>query len=374
MSDNKPRRPRAIVLPDETASASKTAKPASTKAKRKQSKQRRPRAVKDAPVLREVPLEAAQRFDTVPKTLDALAEDLPPPPAPPSSKRFKWSKVFFAAAGGLISLAFGLWLDQLVRDLFARQDWLGWIAVGLTALLILAIVALIVREVMALRRLSQISSLQKAAEQARIGNDMKQARSVSAQIVDLYEDRPDTAAGRAALKSHSEEIIDGRDLIHLTERDLLRPLDAKARAMVMASAKRVSVVTAVSPRAIVDISYVLLENTRLIRSIAEHYGGRPGTLGFWRLARTVLTHLAVTGSIAVGDGLMQQLIGSGLAAKLSARLGEGVVNGMLTARIGIAAIDVCRPLPFAKEARPGVKDFMGELLKGANVQDSAQKS
>ncbi len=130
----------------------------------------------------------------------------------------------------------------------------------------------------------------------------------------------------------------------------------------MGSAKRVSVVTAVSPRALVDVSYVLIENMRLIRQIADLYGGRPGTLGFWRLARNVVGHLAVTGSIAVGDGLVQQLVGHGVAAKISTRLGEGVVNGLLTARMGIAAIDVCRPLAFSDQNRPKVGDFMGELV------------
>ena len=57
------------------------------------------------------------------------------------------------------------------------------------------------------------------------------------------------ARARAALNEHRKEIIDGRDLLSLCERDLMKPLDDKARALVMGSAKRVSVVTAVSPRA-----------------------------------------------------------------------------------------------------------------------------
>ena len=104
-----------------------------------------------------------------------------------------------------------------------------------------------------------------------------------------------------------------------------------------------------------------MENTRLIRALADLYGGRPGTLGFWRLARNVVGHLAVTGSIAIGEGLVQQIVGHGIAAKLSSRLGEGVVNGLLTARIGISAIDICRPLPFSAKYRPSVGDFMSEL-------------
>jgi putative membrane protein len=152
-------------------------------------------------------------------------------------------------------------------------------------------------------------------------------------------------------------------LVRLAETGLLAPLDQMAQKMVLDSAKRVSVVTAVSPRALVDVGYVIYESSRLIRRLAELYGGRPGTLGLFRLARRVVAHLAVTGSIAVGDSLIQQLVGHGLAAKLSARLGEGVINGLMTARVGIAAMDIVRPLPFVAVRRPGIGDFMSELTR-----------
>jgi putative membrane protein len=109
---------------------------------------------------------------------------------------------------------------------------------------------------------------------------------------------------------------------------------------------------------------VLFESTRLVRSIAEAYGTKPGRLGMFRLFRDVIAHLAVTGSIAAGDSLVQQILGHGIASKLSARLGEGVVNGLMTARIGIAAMDLLRPLPFKALRRPGIGDFMGDLAGG----------
>ena len=151
---------------------------------------------------------------------------------------------------------------------------------------------------------------------------------------------------------------------------MLAPLDRRARALILNASKRVSVVTAISPRAIVDLAYVVFEVSRLVRAMAELYGGRPGTLGLFRLMRDVVAHLAVTGSIAVGDGLAQQVLGHGVAAKLSKRLGEGVINGLLTARIGIAAMDLCRPLPFRALKRPGIGDFLADLAPlGGNREE-----
>ncbi|WP_292155565.1 DUF697 domain-containing protein, partial [Mesorhizobium sp.] len=84
------------------------------------------------------------------------------------------------------------------------------------------------------------------------------------------------------------EIIDGANLVRLAETEILSPLDARAKMMILEAAKRVSLVTAVSPRALVDVAYVVFEAGRLIRRLSELYGGRPGTLGFFRLARGVL--------------------------------------------------------------------------------------
>jgi putative membrane protein len=81
------------------------------------------------------------------------------------------------------------------------------------------------------------------------------------------------------------------------------------------------------------------------------------------LLRHVITHLAITGGMAAGDTLLQQMLGHGIAAKLSQRLGEGVLNGLLTARLGLAAIDVTRPLPFTALPRPALTDLAGDLLR-----------
>ncbi len=224
---------------------------------------------------------------------------------------------------------------------------------------ILAVLALVIRETVGMMRLAAVQKIKAEAEAAILETRPAKARAVVAQLTTLLSANPETSKGRATLKATEGEVIDPPHLIALAERELLAPLDRKARALIVNASKRVSIVTAVSPRAVVDLLYVLYEAVRLIRAMAELYGGRPGTLGMFRLLRDVLAHLAVT--IAVGDSLVQQVLGHGLASKLSARLGEGVINGLMTARIGIAAMDLCRPLAFHALKRPGIGDFIGDL-------------
>lgn len=280
----------------------------------------------------------------------------------PPHRGIRWGRLAVSTGGAIAALAIGIAFDSLVRDLFARAEWLGWIAVGLIGLFVVALLAIVMREVLGLFRLKRLARLRLACDEAAARNDRDAAVTAIRNVLALYDGRADTAAGRRRVSAHLGEIMDGRDLLTLAERDLVAPLDARAKALTSAAARRVSVVTAVSPRAVFDVAFVLYESVRLISRIAAIYGGRPGTLGLFRLMKAVVSHLAVTGSIAVGDTLLQQFVGHGLAGRLSAKLGEGVVNGLMTARIGLSAMDVCRPLPFLGAERPRLKDLAGNLV------------
>lgn len=288
----------------------------------------------------------------------------------PERRGIRWGRLFWAGLGGLVSLGVGLSVDALIRDLFARAEWLGWVGVGFAAAALVAVVGIVSREVAGITRLARIDRLRLAADAAAETDDGPAAAAVVRDLSALYAERPDLARGRAAVAGHLKEVIDGRDLIGLAEGDLLAAMDGAARRLVSDAAKRVSVVTAVSPRAVVYVIFVLVAVLGLIRKLAVLYGGRPGFLGFVRLTRHVVGHLAVTGGMAVGDGLVQQIVGHGIAARLSARLGEGVVNGLLTARVGLAAIDVCRPLPFVALPRPGVSDVMSGIVSKGDAGEA----
>jgi putative membrane protein len=275
---------------------------------------------------------------------------------------WRWGALFLSAIGGLISLALGLWVADFVGRLFQREDWLGYLALGLAVIALFAALMIALREIAGFLRLARVSAIRAEADGALLGGaDKRLAERLSSRVEALFAGRAELDWGRRRLAEHRADIMDGRELMVLTEREMLQPLDRQARAVIAVSVRRVALITAVSPSALLDVGFVALENLAMLRRLATLYGGRPGFLGSLRLARLVLGHIALTGGVALGEDVIQQLIGHGLTARLSARLGEGVLNGAFTGRIGIAAVELCRPLPFIEAERPRLRDFLAEL-------------
>ena len=303
---------------------------------------------------------------TVRITPEADPAQLPVPidtPLVPVRRRFRWGTVFWTSVGGLVLLGLGLGIVNLIEDLFARSESLGFIGLGFAAVATLALTVVIGREAFGLMRLAAIEKLHLRATEVLLSDDRAASRAIVDDLIKLAHQNPQLARARVALAGHTDDIIDGADMIKLAERELMSPLDQEARRLVSTAAQRVSIVTAVSPRAVIDVLFVFVASLRMIRQLARLYGGRPGALGMIRLMRHVIGHLAITGGMAASDSLVQQMLGHGIAAKLSQRLGEGVLNGLLTARLGLAAIDVTRPLPFTALPRPALADLAKDLLR-----------
>jgi putative membrane protein len=297
---------------------------------------------------------------------EADAALLPVPveaPLLPARRGFPWGAVFWSGVGGLVLLGVGLSVTQLIENLFARSEGLGFVGLGFAFAAALALVIVATREGLGLARLATIEKLHLRAAEVLLSDDRNESRAIVQELIKLAHQNPHLARPRAALQGHADDIIDGADMIRLAERELMTPLDQEARRLVSSAAQRVSIVTAVSPRALVDVLFVFVASLRLIRQLALLYGGRPGALGMIRLMRHVIAHVAITGGMAASDSLIQQVLGHGLAARLSQRLGEGVLNGLLTARLGLAAIDVTRPLPFTALPRPVLADLAKDLLR-----------
>lgn len=275
-----------------------------------------------------------------------------------SSRLTRFAAWSFSALFGFV-LSVAAW--QFVQTLLNSNQILGFIAVILLSFALLAALLLAMREALTFARLARLDQLRTDVSAS---HDLSSARRVTAKVAALYAGRTELSWAMCRLKDRQSDVLDADAILRLTEVELMAPLDAAALREVEGAARQVATVTALVPLALADVATALFANLRMIRRIAEIYGGRSGTLGSWRLMRRVFGHLLATGAVALADDLIGSFAGGGVLSKLSRRFGEGVVNGALTARVGLAAVELCRPMPFAALPKPGVTQTVSRALSG----------
>lgn len=305
-----------------------------------------------------------------PSPAEAPPLDDPVPPAAEKALAFaargrRWGlgSALLALAGALLTLVLGVALTEFVAELFARNPLLGTVGLALLIALAVVLAAICLRELAALARLGRIETLRAQAVEARETGSPTATEALLKGLDTLYRGRADLAWGRQRLSQATGDMPDTPARLAFAEQTLMAPLDSAAEAAIMRASRDVATSTAMIPLALIDVLIALTRNLRMLREIAEIYGGRAGWLGSWRLMRAVAAHLIATGAVAVADDLIGPLLGGNVLARLSRRFGEGAVNGALTARVGVAAMDVCRPMPFAAIARPNASGVVLRALK-----------
>ena len=278
-------------------------------------------------------------------------------------KGLRWGAILVSALAGAALLGVAAWFALLVSAALVREDWIGWAALILLMVAAFAALMLALREVVGLFRLNRLGRIKSDIATAIAGRDAKGERRAALRLAALYARRPEQTWSVRRFRDYARDVHDAGELLALADREMVAPLDRQARRLITRSAKRVATVTAMSPMVLIAVTFVLIENLRLLRGLATLYGGRPGFFGLMRLAHLVVGHLIATGGIALTDDLLGQFLGQDLLRRLSRRLGEGAFNGALTARVGIAAIDVIRPLPFLAAKPPRARDVLGEALR-----------
>ena len=201
------------------------------------------------------------------------------PAAETVRRGIRWGSVLLSALGGLLALLAGQWLTEFVQSLLQRQDWLGWAMLALLALAGFAAAIIALSEIWSLLRLRRLGRLRESAQSAVNHDDAAAAKQAADGVKRLYASRADLAWARARLAEHDGDIVSARERLVLVERELIASLDDRAASIIAATARRVSVLTAVSPSSIVDMAAVGLLNLGMLRRLAGCYGARPGGLG-----------------------------------------------------------------------------------------------
>lgn len=323
----------------------------------------RPMELPDTAALTARPAEE----ETLPVAL--AGRGLMPDLAPGTAMRRTGRRLLWGGLGGLAVALIGFETWDLATRAFAHADWLGWMVTGLGVATLGGLGILGGAEIAALRRLARVDGLRdeagRLAAPAAVHDPAAaaDAAALAARVAALYETRPGLAATRADFTAQLTDAHDAAEALALTERLLLAPIDAEARRLVLLAARDTALATAASPAALLDAAVVLWRNARLVREVAALYGVRPGRIASLRIVRRSLGAAAVAGIGEAGQDTAVDALGGGLAAAVSARLGQGVVNGLVAARIGLGAMEACRPLPFRAVKRPRTTDLRRDMLR-----------
>lgn len=199
----------------------------------------------------------------------------------------------------------------------------------------------------------QLSLLRESNEHGKAEQTLNQVSNALAN--DLSSEQQ--AAWQETLsKDHSDQ-----ELITLYSRQVLSETDQKALAEVARFSSESVVLIALSPVALLDMLIMLWRNLRLVDKVAGLYGLK---LGYWsriKLVKQVIANVIYAGASEVVADISVDMLGADLLGKLSGRLAQGLGAGMLTARLGLKTIYMCRPIPFDENA-PKLSQVRQEVI------------
>ncbi|MGI9510528.1 MAG: YcjF family protein [Geminicoccaceae bacterium] len=293
---------------------------------------------------------------SLPATLAPAAEADEP-------KRRPWLKLFLGAAATFALGVVGLDAYDYASALFERSVWLGGGFSLLLALVAIGAVGVVGREILSLRRLAKVDDLRIAGERLMTSEAHGRAEDFLRKVERLYRDRTELDQPIWRFHDQASDALNDRERLELFAHTVFSPIDKAAYQIVKRSGRDIGVLTALAPIGALDSLIVLVRTVTMMRSIARLYGVRPGFTATIRLAKRGVRNIVIAGVGELVSHAAVETAGASLLKMLSARAGQGAVNGLLAARIGLSVMQICRPIPFAEDELPSLKALRTEIFK-----------
>jgi putative membrane protein len=171
----------------------------------------------------------------------------------------------------------------------------------------------------------------------------------------------DNGNGYEEWKKSASEGHSSKEIVQLYSRVVLTHVDERALNEVAKFSTEAVVLVSLSPVAIIDMLIMLTRNLRMINKIAGLYGLK---LGYWsriKLIKQVFVNMVYAGASEILSDFGNDIVGAELLGKLSTRFAQGLGAGMLTARLGIKTMQLCRPIPF--DDKPKLNHVRKKIVK-----------
>lgn len=174
----------------------------------------------------------------------------------------------------------------------------------------------------------------------------------------------------AFLAQHNLQFSDAETL-QLFDLLVLQPLDQQASMRISAAAKQAGLAVAVSPFALADMLLVSWRAWRMMAELSEVYEVQLGAVARLALLKKFANLLFWTGATELAIDIGGDFLGVELSSKLSARAGQGVLAGLMLARLGRFVQQQLRPLPMLpaeKPVQPLLQSLIQQLLQRPPAQ------
>jgi len=307
-----------------------------------------------------------------------LPAPLAPAAAAEESGRRPWLKLLIGGAAAFALGVVGLDAYDYAVSLFDRSVWLGSVFSALLALIAAGALGVVGRELLSLRRLAKVDDLRATGERLMTSEAHGQADDFLRKVEKLYRDRTELDQPIWRFHDQASDALNDRERLELFAGTVFGPIDQEAYRIVKRSGRDIGVLTALAPIGALDSLIVLVRTVTMMRAIARLYGVRPGLTATLRLAKRGVRNIVIAGVGELVSHAAVETAGASLLKILSARAGQGAVNGLLAARIGLSVMQICRPLPFAEDELPSLKtlraEFLKELTDGEEKNEGSQET
>ncbi|WGE86608.1 TIGR01620 family protein [Actinobacillus equuli] len=276
-----------------------------------------------------------------------------------------WVRVVLFALG-LFSIAVIAQSVQWLIDTFQARQWIYFAFAIVFALISLTGVVTIIGEWRKLVFLRHHQQQQQVSEQLLLEElsttSGEKAVNFCNEVVANLKNVPSVQHSQQRWQSQLNEAYNAKEVLYLFSETVLTPLDKQVKKMISKSATENAVIVAVSPLAVVDVLMVAWRNIALVNKISKTYGMQLGYFSRLKLFKMVLTNMVFAGATEVVSDVGMEFFSQNLTAKLSLRAAQGIGVGLLTARLGIKAMEFCRPVAFQAGEKPKLSAIRQQLL------------
>jgi putative membrane protein len=222
--------------------------------------------------------------------------------------------------------------------------------------------------------LKSVSNLQTEGQALLESKNYGQGIAYVSKIARFYTQRQDVKERLDRFYMTVNDSHLDSEVCALFSRQVLKELDENACRLILKQSKETALLVALSPRAFLSTILTLWSTIKMIRDLATLYGGRPGFISSISLIGKVFQNLIYAGISEQVANSLSDVLGGSLLSVVSTQLAQGVGSGILTARVGLQAMQTCRPLPFRADEQPQWQSIAREIWASFKSSDASVRN